>query len=141
MTATEKLNRLIAQRGTTQGEVETAVDLPQGRISKWSGGQGEPTLGQGLKLARWFGVQLEWLADDELDELPPEQESGDLRTIVAIIGVMGAREALRRLLLMTGSPSGPREAAAGDQQTATRASIARDKPAREVRPRRRIVDT
>jgi transcriptional regulator with XRE-family HTH domain len=136
MTATEKLNRLIAQRGTTQGEVETAVDLPQGRISKWSAGQGEPTLGQGLRLARWFGVHLEWLADDELDELPPEQESGDLRTIVAIMRVMGSREALRRLLLMTGSPSGLREAAAGDQQTAPR-----EKPAREVRKRRRIVDT
>ena len=136
MAAAKKLIRLIEQRGTTQGEVETAVDLPQGRISKWSAGQGEPTLGQGLRLARFFGVQLEWLGDDELDELPPEQESGDFRTIVAIIGVMGSREALRRLLVMSVGPSGPREVAAGDQQVATR-----EKPARVFRKRVRIVDT
>jgi hypothetical protein len=44
----------------------------------------------------------------------------------------GSREARRRPPLMMGSPSGPREAAAGDQQTATR-----KKPARS----QRIVDT
>jgi hypothetical protein len=48
----------------------------------------------------------------------------------------GSREALRRLPPMTGSPSGPREAAAGDRQTATP-----ETPAREVRKRRQIVDT
>jgi hypothetical protein len=133
MTANEKLNRLIAQRRTTQGEVETAVDLPEGRISKWSAGQGEPTLGQGLRLARWFGVQLEWLADDELDHPLVEQERGDLRTITSIIGIIGTREALRRLLLMPVSPSGPSEVAANDQQVATREKPARVRQ-RPVRP-------
>ena len=136
MTATEKLIRLIERQGTTQGEVETAVDLPQGRISKWSAGQGEPTLGQALRLARLFGVLLESLADDELDELTAEDVRGDIRTLTSIIGVMGTREALRRLLLMSVGPSGPREVAAGDQQVATR-----EKPARVFRKRVRIVDT
>ena len=136
MAAAQKLIRLIEQRGTTQGEVETAVDLPQGRISKWSAGQGEPTLGQALRLARWFGVQLEWLADDELDEPTAEDARGDIRTITSIIGVMGTAEALRRLLVMSVSPSGPRELAAGDQQVATR-----EKPARVFRTRVRLVET
>jgi transcriptional regulator with XRE-family HTH domain len=136
MAAAQKLIRLIEQRGTTQGEVETAVGLPQGRISKWSAGQGEPSLAQGLHLARWFGVLLESLADDELDELTAEDARGDIRTITSIIGVMGTREALRRLLVMPASPGGPREVAADDQQVATR-----EKPARVSRKRVRIVDT
>jgi transcriptional regulator with XRE-family HTH domain len=135
MAAAQKLIRLIEQHRTTQGDVETAVGLPQGRISKWSTGQGEPTIGQALNLARWFGVLLESLADDEVDELIVEDARGDIRTITSIIGVMGTGEAVRRLLLMSGSPSGPREVAAGDQQVATR-----EKPARVYRKRVRLVD-
>jgi transcriptional regulator with XRE-family HTH domain len=136
MTSIEKVIRLIEQRGTTQGEVETAVRLPQGRISKWSSGQGEPSLRQGLRLARWFAVPVEWLADDTLDELPPEEVSSDLlRTITAIIALLGAREALRRLLLMSGDPSGPRGVAAGDLRVATH-----EKPAKVVRTSQRIID-
>jgi len=136
MTSIEKLIRLIEQRGTTQGEVETAVRLPQGRISKWAAGQGEPSLRQGLRLARWFAVPVEWLADDTLDEMPPEEVSGDLlRTITAILALLGAREALRRLLMMSGDPSGLRGVAAGDLRVATR-----EKPARVVRTRQRIID-
>jgi transcriptional regulator with XRE-family HTH domain len=136
MAAAQKLIRMMEQRGTTQGEVETAVGLPQGRISKWSAGLGEPSLAQGLHLARWFGVLLESLADDELDELTAEDARGDIRIITSIIGVMGTREALRRLLLMSVGPSGPREVAGDDQQVAIR-----EKPARVSRKRVRVVDT
>ena len=135
MTAIQKLIRLIEKRRKSQGEVETAVRLPQGRISKWSAGQGEPTIGQALHLARWFGVLLESLADDELDELIVEDARGDIRTITSIIGIMGTREALRRLLLMPVSPSGLREVPAGDLRAATR-----EKPARVVRTSQRIID-
>jgi transcriptional regulator with XRE-family HTH domain len=103
MISVKKLIRLIERRGTTQGDVEVAVKLPQGRISKWLGGQGEPSLRQGLRLARWFAVPLEWLADDEMDELPPEEaDNGRLRTIAAILAFLGPREALRRLLVPPG---------------------------------------
>jgi transcriptional regulator with XRE-family HTH domain len=136
MTSVKKLIRLIERCGTTQGEVETAVRLPQGRISKWAAGQGEPSLRQGLRLARWFAVPVEWLADDTLDEMPPEEVSGDLlRTITAVLALLGAREALRRLLLMSGDPSGLRGVAAGDPRVATR-----EKPARVVRTSQRIID-
>lgn len=100
MTFTQKLTSLIERHATTQALVEKAVGLPQGRISKWIAGQGSPTLGQGLRLARWFGVSLVWLADEELGELPVEEASGDLRTILAVVGVLGSQEALRRLLLL-----------------------------------------
>jgi transcriptional regulator with XRE-family HTH domain len=133
MAAAQKLIRLIEQRGTTQGDVEIAVGLPQGRISKWSAGQGEPTIRQALHLARWFGVLLESLADDELHELIAEDARGDIRTITSIIGIVGTKEALRRLLLMPVSPSGPSEVAADDQQVATREKPARVRQ-RPVRP-------
>jgi transcriptional regulator with XRE-family HTH domain len=137
MTSVQKLIRLIEQRSMTQGEVETAVRLPQGRISKWVAGQGEPSLRQGLRLARWFTVPVEWLADDTLDELPIEEVSGDLlRTITAIIALLGAQEALRRLLLMSGDPSGLRGVAAGDLRAATR-----ENPATVVRTSQRIIAT
>ncbi len=136
MTAIQKLIRLIEQRGTTQGEVETAARLPQGRISKWSAGQGEPSLRQGLRLARWFGVSVEWLADDTLDELLPEEVSGDLlRTITAIHALLGAKESVRRLLLMSGDPSGLRGVAAGDLPVATG-----EKPATVVPTSQPIID-
>jgi transcriptional regulator with XRE-family HTH domain len=135
MAAAQKLMRLIEHRRTTQGDVETAVGLPQGRISKWSAGQGEPTIRQALHLARWFGVLLESLADDELDELIAEDTRGDIRTITSIIGVMGTREALRRLLLMSGDPSGLCGVAAGELRVATR-----ENPSTVVRKRQRIID-
>jgi hypothetical protein len=82
-------------------------------------------------------VPVEWLADDTLDELPPEEVSGDLlRTITAILTLLGARESLRRLLLMSGDPSGLRGVAAGDPRVATP-----EEPARVVRKRQRILDT
>jgi transcriptional regulator with XRE-family HTH domain len=103
MISVKKLIRLIERRGATQGEVEVAVKLPQGRISKWLGGQGEPSLRQGLRLARWFGVPLEWLADDTLDELPVEgMDGGQFRTIAAISSFLGPHESLRRLLVSPG---------------------------------------
>jgi hypothetical protein len=87
-------------------------------------------------LARWFTVPVEWLADDTLDELPPEEVSGDhLRTIAAILALLGARESLRRLLLMSDDPNGLRGVAAGDLRVATR-----ENPSTVVRKRQRIIE-
>ena len=72
-TTVEKILTLLEQRGWTQGYFESMAGLSANRISKWKNDQGEPTLRQGLRMARLLGVPIEYLADDQADaiEQPP----------------------------------------------------------------------
>ena len=65
----KKLQRLIEREGTTQAALERKLGLSENRISKWANGKGEPTAAQALRLARHFGLSIESLVDDEIDEL------------------------------------------------------------------------
>lgn len=97
----EKLRKLIEERGLTQTAVETAAHLSANRISKWAGGQGEPTARQALRLAQIFGVPVAYLIDDSLDDLPepPPPLSDDERAVLELFQALelGRKEALRRL--------------------------------------------
>jgi transcriptional regulator with XRE-family HTH domain len=98
MSAVEKIAWLCDREGTTQARVEEIAHLSAGRISKWLAGQGEPTARQALKIARHFGVPVEWLADDAQD-VPPPVQSEDERIVLAIYHDLGLSraEAVRRL--------------------------------------------
>lgn len=66
----EKIQMLRAERGWTYEVLEAAARLPRKRFGKWVGGIGEPTARQAFQLARALGVPVEFLVDDEMEELP-----------------------------------------------------------------------
>jgi len=66
----ENLKHLMKERGVSARVLSEATGIPASTISEWTAGR-EPKLGKHLiKLARFFGVSLEFLATGE----EPEQE-------------------------------------------------------------------
>jgi transcriptional regulator with XRE-family HTH domain len=100
MTFLAKLARLIDDHGTSQAAVERAAGLPQNRIAKWRHGHGEADASQALRIARLFGVDVEWLADDNADWPPrPRISPEDQAEILQLIRTLGLSpaEAIRAL--------------------------------------------
>lgn len=96
----EKLQNLIVDRGLTQTVFEPMAGLPENRISKWAGGQGEPTARQALRMARQLGVSVEYLIDDQLDRDPGAPSvplSLQDQMILEAYRAFGFQEAWRRL--------------------------------------------
>lgn len=69
----EKIDEWLNRSGWTQGALERQAALPENRISKWRD-VGEPTISQGLRIAKVLGIPLDYLADDTQDEPPPSTE-------------------------------------------------------------------
>lgn len=65
-----KLAKHRAERRMSQAELAGLVGLQDSRISRWENGDGNPSMAQGLRLARALGVSYDYLADDALDEPP-----------------------------------------------------------------------
>ena len=87
------------RQGLTQTGFEAMVGLPPNRISKWAGGQGEPTARQALRMARKLGVSVEFLADDNADEPPvPVKMDEAERKVWEIVNLIGPEMAWERLV-------------------------------------------
>ncbi len=69
MTFHEKLAKLMEDR--TEVDVNRNAGLEQGYIGGCLAGQAEPGGFKVLKLARYFGVPVEWLLDDATPWPPP----------------------------------------------------------------------
>lgn len=96
----QKLLGLLKSRGYTQGAFESRMRWPQGRISKWVGGQGEPTATQMWLISKELGVSIQYLYDDTMDE-PGEPMPAIAATILKVAERIGWDEALDRLLKPT----------------------------------------
>lgn len=71
-TFSENLKRLMKERRVSAKVVSEATGIPPSTISEWTAGR-EPKLGDALiRLARFFGVSLEYLATGEEKEPQPE---------------------------------------------------------------------
>lgn len=98
-----KLQLLCSQRGWGQSDLLDRVGgIGKSTLSNWFNGRNKPDLESSLRIARAFGVPLEYLADDELDEPPPPPSpplSVDEEAILALIADLGLsrREAIQRL--------------------------------------------
>lgn len=127
----QKLIRLCSKKGWDQADLMRAVrsaspDAKASRqtVSNWFSGRTKPDISTGLWVARTLGVSLDYLADDTLDEPPkPEGELTELqRRILWLVGQMGEKEALARLVAIPGKfagvtqarPEPPREPDGGD---------------------------
>ena len=63
----EKVRKLRIQRGVSLRKMGEAADLDWGHISKIEKGQRIPSVLIALKIARFFGVTVDDLADDAVD--------------------------------------------------------------------------
>jgi len=97
MKFSEKLESLRVQKRLSQEEIAAAVGVTQSSVSRWLGGGGGPTLPQGLRLARFLGVPLDFLADDEMQK-PPAGRSPEEELLLTNARILGIDEAIRRVL-------------------------------------------
>ena len=100
MVVVDKIRRLSKLKGWTQGEFASLAGLHKSRISKWASDEGEPTLVQGLTMARLLGVPLEYLADDAAPEIDSPEARRELE-VWRIVREIGPEEAWRRLVRAT----------------------------------------
>lgn len=106
----DKIVMLADLKGWDQGEFESLVPLPKGRISKWKSGTGEPTASQALQMARLLNVTVEFLIDPKQDQpVAPEimSLSEDERAVIDLYHALqlDRREAMRRLASPSPQPN------------------------------------
>lgn len=62
------LKKVMKERGLTVKAISVATGIPQSTISEWTGGR-EPKLGDAVvRLARFLGLSVEYLATGEESE-------------------------------------------------------------------------
>ncbi len=93
----EKLRALIKASGFSQAEVSRRLEVATGTMSNWCKGATSPDLKNAHAIARFFGVSLEYLADDSLDEPPATGEAWESE-IMNMVRDLGPALARRRLL-------------------------------------------
>lgn len=65
----DKLMMLRKRSGWSQEELAEEMDVTRQSVSKWEGAQSVPDLEKLVRLSELFGVSLDYLLKDELDEL------------------------------------------------------------------------
>lgn len=103
----EKVERLATAKGLRKKQIADVMAVYPTRISDWiAGGTWRPDLNQALRLARLLDVPLEYLADDEMDEIPrPELTDAEIE-VLKIVRKMGTAEAEKRLLNLSTTSGG-----------------------------------
>lgn len=82
MTLDKKLTRLRKREGLSQAEVSEELDVSRQAVTKWETGQSRPSTENLQSLSKLYNVPLEYLLDENEDELPapapttPATESG-----------------------------------------------------------------
>jgi len=78
-TFAERLKFLIKTSGVKQKDLARAVGLPESTISSYTRGEKEPGVTKAALIARYFGVDLNWLILGE--SLEDRQHKGDVKYI------------------------------------------------------------
>ena len=130
----EKVRKYRTSIGMTQRELAQVVGVSQPRWSNWekaAASKIELGLVKLLRLARTLGVPLDYLADDELDDvpMPASPEEMEILRWVRVIGIEDSRKRLAVPPPSTLMPSGAR-LAPGDVDISSSLS----QPRRTARP-------
>lgn len=99
-----KLKLLMARHRYSQTRVAEAINVSQSLVSLWTKGKGVPDLHEAAKLAEFFGVELNYLANDAQDDPPATSGISEWeRAVLDLIHALGIdrQEALRRLVTPT----------------------------------------
>lgn len=135
-----KVKLLLERYRMSQADLAEAVGTHQPQVSKWLNGGVMPSMPLALRVARALKVPLDFLMDDELEELPrpvelPQDEANVLNVYRSLkrTGSLDEDEAITGLASAAHPskgawPSGPNDAATSQ--------TGRD-PARESKPKRK----
>jgi transcriptional regulator with XRE-family HTH domain len=86
MILSQKLQRLMEMRGIANvAEVARRAQVKRSSCYRWFEGTAYPDVQEGLRLAKTLGVSLDYLADDELDEVPRPAITEDERYLLRVI--------------------------------------------------------
>lgn len=103
MNTIQKILAESTRRRLKQAALERAAALPQGRLTKWINGQGEPTASQIWRIAQVLGVPVDYLLDDAQVEPQTPTLTPDEQAVIRLLRALGlgGDEALRRLVVST----------------------------------------
>jgi transcriptional regulator with XRE-family HTH domain len=118
----EKLTRLRKEHGWSQTELGERADVHITHLSRLENGKSQPSVEMLQKLARVFGVSMDYLMDEEADELTPvsikdktlaerielldELSDADRQTVINVIDSMLTKQKMLDLLQPAESVSG-----------------------------------
>lgn len=66
-----KITLLLANRRMTRKALAEGLEVYPSTVGRWADDKQSPTVADALRLARYFDVPLDWLADPEQDYPPP----------------------------------------------------------------------
>lgn len=92
MTFSEKLITLRAGRGWSQERLAQELGITRQAVGRWEKGSGLPDAKSLMALARVFGVEAEWLLDEDVDAVP--QQAGSMRFELSVSALDWAMAAL-----------------------------------------------
>ena len=92
MTFSEKLITLRAGRGWSQERLAQELGITRQAVGRWEKGSGLPDAKSLMALARVFGVEAEWLLDEDADAVP--QQAGSMRFELSVSALDWAMAAL-----------------------------------------------
>ncbi len=64
----KKFETLLQERNLTPYKVSLATGIAQSTLSDWKNGRSKPKFDKLLAIARYFGIPVEYFADDEVAE-------------------------------------------------------------------------
>lgn len=112
----------------SQTDLGERLGVSQAQVSLWERGANAPKLAHALAMARLFGVPLDYLADDDLDDPPGPPMTAEEAYVLRVFRNAGvsADEAARRIIAPAPSgqlsPMAPRELSADGSRPAPAAS-------------------
>lgn len=105
MTFVDKLQKHAALLKLAQKDIAHELgDLNPTTVNRWFKGKAKPSFDEGFALARLLDVSLDYLADDDLDEPPPQAPVDNFTRAERVIidycraSNLGLDEAMRRLI-------------------------------------------
>jgi transcriptional regulator with XRE-family HTH domain len=104
MTFAQKLNRLCRLREFSNRKLAELVgEISRSKAGAWRTGSNVPNLKELIRLAELFGVSVEYLVHDEIEEYWPDGLAPDERTVLKVyrarkaMGKLSEEEAIARL--------------------------------------------
>lgn len=103
MSFAERLNHLLDERRLSQADLALAVDMSKSTVSEWANDKSMPAVDKAIRLAKHFGVSLDYLFGLVDEPRPPVAEETDQeRTLRHMVEAIGFDEAIRRLMAAPG---------------------------------------
>lgn len=111
----EKVELLLKITGSNKTQLAKAIGVQPGRISELKDCKWNPSAIQALRMARALGVSLDFLVDDEQEEIPSLSILDQNQWIAETIRTLGFERAKARLLRTDDEPSSERAGSGGDR--------------------------